>query len=64
MTCNKYWFSELEDSMNKKIKFADNSIVCAEGIGKVMIHRKDGKRACITGVLYVPNMKSILISIG
>lgn len=40
------------------------TIVCAEGIGKVMIHGKDGKKACITGVLYVPNMKSNLISIG
>jgi hypothetical protein len=64
ITCKKYWFSELEDSVNVKIKFVDNNIVCAEGIGKVMIHRKDGKRACITNVLDVPNMKSNLISIG
>ena len=29
-----------------------------------MIHRKDRKKARITDVLYVPNMKSNLISIG
>jgi len=64
MTGKKSWFSELDDSINRKIRFADNSIVCATDIGKVLIHRKDGKKACITHVLYVPNMRSNLISIG
>jgi len=64
MTGKKSWFSELDDSVNRKIRFADNSIVCAAGIGKVLIHRKDGKKACITDVLYVANMRSNLISIG
>jgi len=64
MTGNKSWFFELDDSVSRKIRFADNSIICAEGIDKVLIHRKDGKRACITYVLYVPNMKSNLIGIG
>ena len=64
MTCKKSWLSELNDSVNRKIRFADNSIICAASIGKVLIHRKDGKEACITDVLYVPNMKSNLISIG
>ena len=62
MTDKKSWFSKLDDSVNRKIRFADNSIIC--GIGKVLIHRKDGKKACITDVLYVPNMRSNLISIG
>jgi len=39
-------------------------MVSATGIDKVLIHRKDGKKASITDVLYVPNMKSNLISIG
>jgi len=64
MTGKKSWFSELDDPVNRKIRFADNSIVCAAGIGKVLIHRKDGKKSCITDVLYVPNMRSNLISIG
>jgi len=64
MTGEKSWFSKLDDLVNKKIRFADNSIVCAAGIGKVLIHRNDGKKACITDVLYVPNMRSNLISIG
>jgi len=64
MTGKKSWFSELDDSVNRKIRFADNSIVRLDGIGKILIHRKDGKKACITDVLYVPNRRSNLISIG
>jgi len=64
MTGKKSWFSELDDSVNRKIRFVDNSIICAAGIEKVLIHRKDGKKACITDVLYLPNMRSNLISIG
>jgi len=64
MTGKKSWFSELDDSVNRKIRFADNNIVCAAGIRKVMVHRKDGKKAFITNVLYVPNMTSNPISIG
>jgi len=45
MTGKKSWFSELDDSVNRKIRFADNSIVCAAGIGKVLIHRKDDNKA-------------------
>jgi len=47
----------------KKTRFANNSIVCVKGTGKVLIHRKDGKKAYITDVLYVPNMRGNLISI-
>lgn len=38
--------------------------MCAEGIGNVPIHIKDGKKAYITYVLYVLNMRSNLMSIG
>jgi len=34
MTCKRYWFSELDDSVNRKIRFVDNSIVCAARIAK------------------------------
>lgn len=64
MTCKKSWFSELDDSISEKTRFANNSIVCVKRTSKVLIHRKDGKKASITDVLYVPNMRSNLISIG
>ncbi|XP_006579169.1 uncharacterized protein [Glycine max] len=50
--------------VKSKIKFADNSSVTAEGIGKAMIQRKDGQHSFINDVLYVPNMKNNLLSLG
>ena len=35
-----------------------------EGVGKVMIKKRDGSKCFISGVLYVPGMKSNLLSIG
>jgi len=64
MTGKNSWFFEIDDPVNRKIWFAYNNIVSTKGIGKVMIHIKDGKIACITDVLYVPNMKSNLTSIS
>ena len=60
----KEWFVNIDDKMKNKIKFADNNFVTAEGIGKVMIQRKDGQHSFINDVLYVPNMKNNLLSLG
>jgi len=50
--------------VKSKIKFTDNSSITAEGIGKVMIQRKDEQHSFINDVLYVPNMKNNLLSLG
>ena len=47
-----------------KVRFADNRVIQAEGVGNVAIRRLDGRQAMITNVLYVPGMKSNLISMG
>ncbi|XP_019438981.1 PREDICTED: uncharacterized protein LOC109344685 [Lupinus angustifolius] len=60
----KDWFTILDESAKNKIKFADHSVVVVEGIGKVMIQRKDGNKAYISNVLYVPKMKINLLSLG
>lgn len=50
--------------MKSKVKFADNSMISAKGIGKVFIKRRDGVQTCISDVLYVPNMKNNFLSLG
>lgn len=50
--------------MKKKIKFVDNSEVTLDEIGKVLIQSKDEHEFVINDVLYVPIMKSNLISFG
>ncbi|KHN32584.1 hypothetical protein glysoja_045527, partial [Glycine soja] len=58
------WFVNIDDKVKSKIKFANNSSVTAEGIRKLMIQRKDGQHSFINDVLYVPNMKNNLLSLG
>ena len=49
--------------MKNMVKFANGNILAAEGIVDVLIMRKDGKRSVISNVLYIPDMKSNLLSI-
>jgi hypothetical protein len=64
MTGRRDWFVELDFSIKSRIRFADDRTMKVEGVGKVMIRKKDGSLCFITGVLYVPGMKSNLLSIG
>ena len=64
MTGHREWFVNIDDKVKSKIKFADNNSVTAEGIGKVMIQRKDEQHSFINDVLCVPNMKNNLLSLG
>ncbi|XP_073223563.1 uncharacterized protein [Cicer arietinum] len=52
------------DEVKREIRFADNSSITTEGVGKVMIQRRDDKQSFICDVLYVPNMKNNLLSLG
>ncbi|XP_073223460.1 uncharacterized protein [Cicer arietinum] len=65
--CQK-WVHFADECRSKKVKrdiiFVDNSYVIAEGAGKVLIQRKDGKQSFICDVLYVPNMKNNMLSLG
>ena len=63
MTGKKDWFINLDES-KKNTGNADDSKLVSQGIGKVMIKRRDGKQSLITDVLYVLGMKSNLISLG
>jgi len=64
MIGHREWFVNIDDKVKSKIKFADNSYVTVEGIGKVMIQRKDGQQSFINDALYVPIMKNNLLSLG
>jgi hypothetical protein len=63
MTSHREWLVNLNDSSKTKIRFADNRTIPAEGVGDVLIKGKKGNQALITGVLYVPAMKTNLLSI-
>ena len=65
MSGKKNWFYiNLNESVKRKIRFAYNIMVNAKGIRNVMIRRNDGTESFISDMLYVPTMRSNLISLG
>lgn len=54
----------MDESKKSKVKFVDDNTTRVEGMGNVVIKRKDGSHAIIENVLLVPAMKCNLLSIG
>ncbi|GAU30941.1 hypothetical protein TSUD_143890 [Trifolium subterraneum] len=61
---NNVRLANVNQSMKSKVKFGNDSTLAAEGVGDVLIMRKYGKQSLISNVLYIPGMKSNLLSIG
>ncbi|GAU34193.1 hypothetical protein TSUD_162940 [Trifolium subterraneum] len=53
----------INKSMKSRVKFGNDGTLAAEGVGDVLIMRKDGKQSLISNVLYIPGMKSNLLII-
>ncbi|GKV36956.1 hypothetical protein SLEP1_g45038 [Rubroshorea leprosula] len=64
MCGDKSTFSDLDESCQDKVKFGDNSTIAVKGRGKVTIHAKDNSIQTISNVLYVPDLKLNLLSLG
>ncbi|XP_019435953.1 PREDICTED: uncharacterized protein LOC109342422 [Lupinus angustifolius] len=64
MTRHREWLVNFDEKRKNNVRFADNRVIQAKGTDDVLIKRKDDKHAMITDVLYVPNMRSNLISMG
>ena len=64
MTGRKEWFVKMNEAANGRIKFADNRSLVAEGSGRVVLRGNDGREVVIEEVLYVPRLKTNLISLG
>lgn len=64
ITSNKDWFTKLDESIEKVIKFADGRHITSGGKGAIFVVRKDGRKVNIIDMLYVSSMISSLTSIG
>ena len=64
MTGRKDWFVQINQVAKSRVKFADDTTLAAEGVGNVLIKRKDGGHSMIKDVLYIPGIKCNLLSIG
>ncbi|XP_004507201.1 uncharacterized protein [Cicer arietinum] len=64
MIGHKDWYVSIDEKVEGEIKFADNITITTEGVDKILIQIMDGKQSFICDVLYVPNMKNNLLSLG
>lgn len=65
MCGDKKAFSELDESFRNTVKFGDNSTISIMGKGRVIIQAKENSSTHnITDVLFVPDLKTNLLSVG
>ncbi|CAH9057264.1 unnamed protein product [Cuscuta europaea] len=64
MSGYKHLFTELKEAEGGNVSFGDTSKVVIKGRGKVKFLQKNGQEGTIENVLYVPSMKTNIISMG
>lgn len=64
MTGRKNWFVKLNHSAKSKVKFVDDATLATEGVGDVLIKKKNDGHSMIKGILNIPGIKCNLLSIG
>uniref|UniRef100_A0A803PAK3 CCHC-type domain-containing protein n=1 Tax=Cannabis sativa TaxID=3483 RepID=A0A803PAK3_CANSA len=64
MCGDKKAFSEMDESFRTTVKFGDNSTISVMGKGRVTIQTKGNSTHTISNVLYGPDLKTNLLSVG
>ncbi|XP_017408630.2 uncharacterized protein LOC108321394 [Vigna angularis] len=64
MTRRRELLVNIDSSIKRCVRIVNNSTIMAEGIDKVLITCKNDKISYMDDVLYVPTMKSNLLSLG
>ncbi|KAH7571499.1 hypothetical protein JRO89_XS04G0063100 [Xanthoceras sorbifolium] len=64
MCGDKRVLSDLDESFCNTVKFGDNSTVFVMGKGNVTLQTKENSTHTISNVLFVPDLKTNLLSVG
>ncbi|WVZ62955.1 hypothetical protein U9M48_012643 [Paspalum notatum var. saurae] len=57
-------FSELDTSITGTVKFGDNSLIDIAGQGTILFSCSNGGHRALTGVYYIPRLRSNIVSLG
>ena len=64
MTGKRAFFHEIDENMKGRVKFGDGSTIPYEGKGNISITLKTGEVLIILNVLYLPDLKTNILSLG
>ncbi|XP_078427941.1 uncharacterized protein LOC144700313 [Wolffia australiana] len=64
MTYKKSYFQSLDEDHCGMVKFGDGSSIKFEGKGSIYVHCSDGAELKLEGVLYVPDLRANILSLG
>jgi len=54
----------IAERLKREIKFTNNNTITTKRVGKVLIQIRDGKQSFMYDVLFIPNAKNSLLSLG
>ena len=64
MTGKTTFFHNIDENMKGRVKFGDGSTIPYEGKGNISFTFKTGEILIIPNVLYLPNLKTNILSLG
>jgi hypothetical protein len=64
MSGSRAAFAELDMAICVTMRFGDDSVMRIEGCTTVLFECKNGKHRAFTGVYYIPNLTTNIVSVG
>ena len=64
MTSKRAFFHKIDENMKGRVKFGDGSTIQYEGKGNISVTLKTGEILTIPNVLYLPDLKTNILSLG
>ena len=64
MTGKRAFFHSIDENMKSRVKFGDGSMIPYEGKGNIFVTLKTGEILIIPNVLYLPDLKTNILSLG
>ena len=64
MTGKRAFFHSIDENMKGRVKFGDGSTILYEGKGNISVTLKTGEILIIPNVLYLPDLKTNILSLG